>query len=176
MVERVEVVNFRDAIHYLRADDWGAVVLSAGPGHPTEYPIDEILDQCVLGSIPTLGICLGMQAIVGYFGGRIGQLAVPVHGKSSEIRLSDESILYRNLPMTVEAGRYHSLYADHHDLPDRLKVTSVSADGIVMSVEDKYVPILGVQYHPESIMSEAFGRTLLANFVQVAMETEGAWQ
>jgi anthranilate synthase len=134
------------------------VILSPGPGSPSEFGITHTINACKKREIPIFGVCLGLQAIVEAHGGSLGVLDYPQHGKVSSVSVVDtNSTLFQNLPETFEVGRYHSLYALPETLPKELKVTAISSDGVIMGIEHKYLPIAGVQFHPESIMTLASG-------------------
>ncbi|MDJ0696024.1 anthranilate synthase [Mastigocoleus sp. MO_188.B34] len=134
------------------------VVLSPGPGKPTDFSVKETIEVCIQRKIPIFGVCLGLQSIVEAFGGELGILDYPQHGKISQISVVEpESVTFKNLPKSFEVGRYHSLYALPDHLPGDLKVTAMSDDGVIMGVEHKTLPISGVQFHPESIMTLAGG-------------------
>jgi anthranilate synthase/aminodeoxychorismate synthase-like glutamine amidotransferase len=138
------------------------LVVSPGPGRPEDagYSVDFIR---TLGTeIPTLGVCLGHQAIAVAFGGSVGLAPEPRHGKVSMIT-HDGLGLFSGLPNPFEATRYHSLAAV--DLPDELQVVAHSEDGVVQGIRHRTLPITGVQFHPESIMTTA-GMDLLANFLR----------
>jgi anthranilate synthase component 2 len=137
------------------------LVISPGPGVPQDagYSVDFIR---TLGTeIPTLGVCLGHQAIVVAFGGTIGRAPEPRHGKTSEMSHDGKGLL-TGLPNPFVATRYHSLAAT--EVPAVLEVTAHSEDGVIQGVRHTDLPIEGVQFHPESIMTDA-GKDLLANFV-----------
>ena len=137
------------------------LVISPGPGIP-QHAGNAIEFVRTLGSdIPTLGVCLGHQAVVVAFGGRLERAPEPRHGKTSEITHDGLGVL-AGLPNPFTATRYHSLATV--DIPDDLVVTAHSEDGVVQGVRHRDLPIEGVQFHPESIMTPA-GKDLLANFV-----------
>ncbi|AJC96761.1 aminodeoxychorismate/anthranilate synthase component II [Staphylococcus hyicus] len=130
-----------------------AIVISPGPGTPEDYPIlFEVLKhfeyQC-----PILGVCLGFQLIAAFYGGHIVKAPWPVHGHTTKI-YHDQSALYEGLPSPFQVMRYHSLMVDITSLRAPLKVTAKNEDGIVLGIKHESRPIYGVQYHPESIMSE----------------------
>ncbi|ACK70697.1 anthranilate synthase [Gloeothece citriformis PCC 7424] len=134
------------------------VVLSPGPGQPSDFKVKSTITACMKRNIPIFGVCLGLQGIVEAFGGKLGVLKYPQHGKLSQIQVIDpDSILFKGLPSSFEVGRYHSLYALPEELPPQLKVTAVSGDGVIMAIEHKTLPISAVQFHPESIMTLAGG-------------------
>jgi len=143
------------------------IIFSPGPKHPKDSGIClEILNNIdELGNIPILGICLGHQAIGMNFGGEIRRLENPLHGKTSEITvLSENSVLFKNLPKKFKVMRYHSLYVDN--VPEELEVTARSEDGIAMAVEHKSKNIFGIQFHPESFFTE-YGKNMIRNFLNI---------
>lgn len=143
---------------------WDAVVLSPGPGLPTDAGcLMDVLDEAVKKGVPVLGICLGMQAIAQYFGGSIYNQAIVRHGQEALVIHNGKGNLFAEIPETFKVGLYHS-WAVSHDLPGELQQTAVSADGIMMALQHAELPVHGVQFHPESILSE-HGLTLFANFL-----------
>jgi len=138
------------------------LVISPGPGTPadTGYCVEYI--RTIGSEIPTLGVCLGHQTIVAAFGGEVGRAPEPRHGKVSLIAHDGKGV-FAGLPVPFEATRYHSLAAT--SIPDVLEVTATSEDGVVQAVRHRDLPIDGVQFHPESIMT-VVGRDLLANFLE----------
>lgn len=141
-----------------------AIVISPGPATPKQAGISEkaIINFCKI--VPILGVCLGHQAIGEAFGGKIVKAPIPMHGKTSYILHSHRSI-FNSLPMPFLATRYHSLIIDRKSLPDQLEVIAWTDDEIIMAVKHKMYPTVGVQFHPESIMTES-GLTLLKNFLE----------
>jgi anthranilate synthase len=146
------------------------VVLSPGPGKPSDFNIPETIANCIARKIPIFGVCLGLQGIVEAFGGKLGVLDYPQHGKLSRIYVTNpNSVLFKDLPETFEVGRYHSLYALPDYLPSQLKVTAISEDGVIMAIEHQTLPIAAVQFHPESIMTLAggVGLAIIQNVSQI---------
>ena len=143
-----------------------AIVLSPGPCTPNEAGICLELIAAAAGRIPILGVCLGHQAIGQAFGGKVIRAPEPMHGKVSEVT-HDGSGLFADVPSPVAVTRYHSLIVQRDTLPDCLAVTAESADGLIMGLAHRTLPIWGVQFHPESIAS-AHGHTMLANFLAMA--------
>jgi len=146
--------GFHDSI--LDIERPNLIVLSPGPGKPSDFKMAQTIFACIDRNLPLFGVCLGLQGIVEALGGELGVLTYPQHGKPSKISVLDpESILFRGLPQSFEAGRYHSLFALPDRLPPELKVTAVSEDGVIMAIEHRSLPIAAVQFHPESIMTLA---------------------
>ena len=116
------------------------------------------------GKAPILGICLGHQAICEAFGGTITYAKTLMHGKKSDVRITENHPLFDGLPPVFEAGRYHSLAADKNTLPETLAVIAETADGEVMGVKHRDYDIYGLQFHPESILTPS-GKQMLANFI-----------
>ncbi|MFN8015964.1 MAG: anthranilate synthase component I [Acidimicrobiia bacterium] len=130
--------------------------LSPGPGSPTDFGLSQIIDISIKNSLPIFGVCLGLQALVEYFGGTLSQLEEPVHGKASVIVLeSDSGKIFADIEENFEAGRYHSLYANENTFPfTELKITArTELDHVIMAVEHVSKSIAAVQFHPESIMT-----------------------
>jgi len=141
------------------------LVISPGPCTPKEAGISQQAIRQMAGRIPILGVCLGHQCIGAAFGGRIIQANRLMHGKSSLI-YHDGKTIYKDLPNPFQAIRYHSLIISREDLPDCLEVSAETEDGEIMGVRHKNFAIEGVQFHPESIMTQG-GETLLKNFLEM---------
>jgi anthranilate synthase component 2 len=142
------------------------IVLSPGPCTPNEAGVClELIRRASPMRIPILGVCLGHQSIGQAFGGRVVRAPEPVHGKADEI-VHDGSTLFRGAPKKLRAGRYHSLVVEERSLPRELKVSARNGEGIVMALRHLRLPVFGVQFHPESILTPD-GQTLLANFLRV---------
>ncbi|MDD2533450.1 MAG: aminodeoxychorismate/anthranilate synthase component II [Eubacteriales bacterium] len=142
------------------------IILSPGPGYPADAGIMPAVIRHFAGQVPLLGICLGHQGIAEAFGAQIIQAPVPVHGKRSMISLDRNCPMFKNLPPKVEVGRYHSLMADPRSMPDCLAVTATSEDGLIMALQHKTMPVFGLQFHPESILTD-YGQQMLKAFVGV---------
>ncbi|HMC10216.1 MAG TPA: aminodeoxychorismate/anthranilate synthase component II [Pirellulaceae bacterium] len=143
-----------------------AVVLSPGPCTPSEAGCSLELVRLAVGRIPLLGVCLGHQAIAAALGGRVVRGERPVHGRTSRI-LHHGAGLFAGLPSPLVVGRYHSLVVDEETLPRDLEVTARTDDGIVMALAHRQWPVFGVQFHPESILTDQ-GYSILANFLRLA--------
>ncbi|GAV33109.1 anthranilate synthase component 1 [Roseomonas sp. TAS13] len=135
------------------ADGIDLVVLSPGPGRPSDFAMTETLDLLVERRLPAFGVCLGLQGIVEHFGGALDVLERPMHGKPSLIHRKDSRFL-QDLPEEFAVGRYHSLHARRLVLPEEIAVTAETEDGVVMAVEHRRLPIAAVQFHPESLMTD----------------------
>jgi anthranilate synthase len=161
-----EVVTLRSGFPADAFDDLKPhlAVLSPGPGTPTDFDVTGTIAALARRRIPAFGVCLGLQGMVEHFGGALGVLDPPMHGKASRIRVLGGR-LFEGLPKEFLAGRYHSLYALRERLPADLEVTAESEDGVVMAVEHRALPMAAVQFHPESIMTlgDDVGLRLLAN-------------
>jgi anthranilate synthase/aminodeoxychorismate synthase-like glutamine amidotransferase len=165
--QQVEVVrNTTIDVAGVRERQPAAVVFSPGPCTPNEAGNSLEIVRQLHGELPMLGVCLGHQTIVQAFGGVIVQAAEPMHGRSSAV-LHDGRGIFAGLPSPLIAGRYHSLMADAASLPACLRVAARTTDGTIMAVEHQSLPIVGVQFHPESILTE-HGFALLAGFLRLA--------
>ncbi len=145
------------------------VVLSPGPGRPSDFRVPQTVGALLHRKIPIFGVCLGLQGIVEAFDGQLGVLNYPQHGKSSRIFVTDSnSVTFKNLPESFPVGRYHSLFALPQHLPKELKVTAISDDDVIMGIEHQTLPIAAVQFHPESIMTLAgeVGLEIIKNVVR----------
>jgi anthranilate synthase/aminodeoxychorismate synthase-like glutamine amidotransferase len=143
-----------------------AVVISPGPCTPTEAGCSLDVVRKLTGTVPILGVCLGHQAIAAAMGGRVIRAPEPFHGRASLVQHGGKG-LFTNLPDPLRAGRYHSLVVDRQSLPRDLVVTATTSDGVVMAVAHRHCPLFGVQFHPESILTE-YGYELLSNFLKEA--------
>lgn len=142
-----------------------AIIISPGPGYPSDAGISTEVIRHFGSSIPILGVCLGHQAIVEAFGGRTVKAIKPMHGKPSEIIIENTSAIFRGLPDKITVARYHSLISDDKCVPDCIKVTAHDEQGQIMAVEHKKYRIYGVQFHPESILT-GYGKMILSNFLK----------
>ncbi len=147
------------------------VVLSPGPGRPEDFGVSHTVAAVLERQLPLFGVCLGLQGLVEHFGGTLGLLELPMHGKASVVKVaagSSDGGLFDTLPEQFLAGRYHSLFAPADQLPSCLRATAHSEDGVVMAVQHTGLAVAAVQFHPESIMSlgEDIGMRLVANVVR----------
>ncbi len=141
-----------------------ALVLSPGPGRPENAGIMEDLIKETSGNIPILGVCLGHQAIAQVYGGKIGYAPTLMHGKTSPVT-HNKSILFNNISSPFIATRYHSLVVEPKSLPKEFNITAKTSDGVIMAIQHKKLPLYGLQFHPESIMTND-GKTILNNFLE----------
>ncbi|MGI8540572.1 MAG: anthranilate synthase component II [Rubrobacteraceae bacterium] len=159
VVRRNDEVSSED----IRALHPDRIVVSPGPCTPNEAGVSVEVVEKLSNEAPILGVCLGHQAIGQAFGAKIVR-GEPVHGKTARISHDGEGV-YKNLEQNFEATRYHSLVIEPDSLPDCLVVTSRSEDGVIMGVRHRELPVEGVQFHPESIMTRS-GHELLRNFLE----------
>jgi anthranilate synthase/aminodeoxychorismate synthase-like glutamine amidotransferase len=155
--------NDRIRVEEVRAMRPERVVLSPGPCTPAEAGICCDLIAALGGSVPILGVCLGHQCIGAAYGGRVVRAGRLMHGKTSPI-LHDGRGVFTGLPRPFQATRYHSLLVERESLPDCLEVSAETAEGEIMGLRHTRHPVEGVQFHPESVLTES-GKALLANFV-----------
>jgi anthranilate synthase/aminodeoxychorismate synthase-like glutamine amidotransferase len=144
-----------------------AIVISPGPKTPNEAGCSLEVVRKLGPRIPILGVCLGHQAIAQACGGRVVRSPRPVHGHASSIVHDGTSFLFDGIPAKLRAARYHSLVVEESTLPATLRVTARCEEGLIMALEHRVWPVFGVQFHPESILSE-HGHSLLANFLKIA--------
>jgi anthranilate synthase/aminodeoxychorismate synthase-like glutamine amidotransferase len=169
----VEVVrNDVDTAEGLLARGAAGLVISPGPGDPGEAGVSEACVRVFArAGVPVLGVCLGHQAIGAAFGGRIVRARTLMHGKTSPIEHDGRGV-FRGLPSPFEATRYHSLVIEPASCPAELEISARSPDGEIMGVRHRTLPIHGVQFHPESILT-AEGKRLLGNFLELCAEAAG---
>jgi len=160
------IVRRNDAIDPDEAEDMrpSHLVVSPGPGRPGDAGATPEIVRRLAPHTPTLGVCLGHQAIVEVFGGEVGRARELVHGKSAMVS-HDGAGVFRGLPEEFEAGRYHSLAATR--IPDELEICATTADGEVMAVRHRSLPVHGVQFHPESVLTP-LGADIARNFLEAA--------
>jgi len=141
------------------------ILISPGPGTPDDAGITLSAIERFAGRLPILGVCLGHQAIGQHFGGEVVRAPVPVHGKPVEIK-HDGKTIFDGIPQDFSAGRYHSLVVERNSVPDCLEISAESPDGLVMAMRHRTERIEGVQFHPESILTD-HGKKLLKNFLSI---------
>ncbi len=153
-----------DGIAALEPD---TLILSPGPGRPENAGVCMAAVERFAATVPILGVCLGHQAICAALGATVGYAKELMHGKVSPVEATGESALFAGLPRTFPVARYHSLAVDGHTLPPALRVSARTVDGEVMAVEHRELPVFGVQFHPESVMTP-HGDAIVGNFLALA--------
>ena len=143
------------------------VVLSPGPGSPSDFDCTATIKRARDRDLPVFGVCLGLQAITEAYGGELGQLRLPMHGKPSRIRVDDPGLVFSGLAREITVGRYHSIFADRATLPHEFRITAETDGGVIMAIEHKDQPVAAVQFHPESIMTlgQDAGMRMIENVV-----------
>lgn len=141
------------------------LVVSPGPGTPQGAGVSMPMVAAFAGRVPILGVCLGHQSLVEVFGGKVVRAGRLMHGKVSPV-LHDGKGVFAGVPQNFQAGRYHSLIAEPHSMPEVLEVTARTAEGEIMGVRHKNLPIEGVQFHPESILTPD-GPVIMGNFLKI---------
>jgi anthranilate synthase len=164
-----EVVTYRAGFphHLLASLRPDLILISPGPGRPADFGVPDLVRTAVRDGIPVFGVCLGLQGIVEAFGGELGVLNYPMHGKPSGVRHAGHGV-FEGLPEPLLVGRYHSLYAIPEKLPSCLEVTATSEDNVIMGVRHRELPVEAVQFHPESLMSaeEDAGLRMIENLMK----------
>ena len=160
-VRRNDAITVAEAL----AQNHTHLVISPGPGTPRDAGVSMGMIEAFAGRIPIFGVCLGHQSLVEVFGGRVVRAARLMHGKVSPIE-HDGKGLFDGMPPQFQAGRYHSLIAEPASFPAVLEVTARTAEGEIMGVRHKSLPIEGVQFHPESVLTPE-GPVLMGNFLKV---------
>ncbi len=164
---RVSTYRSRVALEAIESEKPDIVLISPGPARPSDFGVPDLVKELGRRSIPTFGVCLGLQGIVEAFGGQLQVLGYPMHGKGSPVSHRNQGV-FRGLPESFRVGRYHSLYANREELPACLEVTAESDDGIIMGVRHRELPIEAVQFHPESILTleRDCGLRLIENMIE----------
>lgn len=140
------------------------IVISPGPGRPSDSGISIEIIKTIGKTTPVLGVCLGHQAIGEVFGGKVVNAPILMHGKSSEVEHNGKGI-FQNVSQNFSAGRYHSLVVNYNSIPEDLEITSATKDKIVMGIKHKTFPIEGIQFHPESILTPE-GKIIIKNWLE----------
>jgi anthranilate synthase len=171
-----EVVTYRAGVPFevLDAVRPDMILISPGPGRPEDFGVPDLVKHAAHAGVPVFGVCLGLQGIVEAFGGELGVLPYPMHGKPSKVHHRGAGV-FEGLPEEIEVGRYHSLYAIPERMPASLEVTAESTDGIIMGIRHRTLPIEAVQFHPESILTAAgdTGLKLMRNALRLSRVTAG---
>jgi len=161
------VVHRNDEIDVAKALSLGVthLVISPGPGRPDAAGVSMAMIEAFAGRVPVLGVCLGHQSIVQQFGGQIVRAERLMHGKTSLVE-HDSKTIFAGMPQPFQAGRYHSLAAEESSLPDIFEITARTAEGEIMGVRHRELPVEGVQFHPESVLTPD-GELLMQNFLRM---------
>ena len=154
-----------DAIRLSDIDRFDAILLSPGPGLPSEAGIMPELIEKYSTTKPMLGVCLGHQALCEYFGGKLQNMDNVWHGRISKCHVQASTILFEGLPESFEVGHYHSWIVDPTSPGKDMKVTALNDKGWVMAAQHTSLPLMGVQFHPESVMTE-YGHQIIQNWIQ----------
>jgi len=169
MVEKITgnfpTVFRNDEISLEAVGNYDVIMLSPGPGIPSEAGILKDVIKRYAGIKPIFGVCLGLQAITEVFGGAIINLEDVFHGVATEMRITDkDAVIFKDVPETFLAARYHSWAATDEGFPEEIQVTARDEDGLIQAIQHKIFPISAVQFHPESILTDV-GEQLLRNFI-----------
>lgn len=164
--EDIKVVrNDEISVEEIEKINPSCIIISPGPGKPSEAGIIEEVIQTYYTKYPILGVCLGHQAIVEAFGGVVGYAKSVMHGKSSTIKVDTNNSIFKGIEENTKVARYHSLAAKKENLPECLQIIGESDDGEIMAVCHKNYPIYGLQFHPESILTKE-GKKIVENFLK----------
>lgn len=167
-VKQVDVC-FLESIHSVNLSNYSGIVLSPGPGLPKErINFNACIQSVIELGIPLLGVCLGHQAIVEFLGGKLKPLNRIIHGEASRITFKPD-VIFNNLAQNFLVGRYHSWVVDAEELPDNLQIIASTSDDLIMAVRHKELNVVGVQFHPESILTEC-GNEILNNWFVFCVE------
>jgi anthranilate synthase len=165
-----EVVTYRWGfpLELLETLEPHLLLISPGPGRPSDFRVPELVQHASRAGFPVFGVCLGLQGVVEAFGGELGVLDYPMHGKPSLVHHRGLGV-FEGLPDPVRVGRYHSLYAIREKLPPQLEITAESEDGVIMGVRHRDLPVEAVQFHPESLLTldGGAGLKLIGNAVRL---------
>jgi anthranilate synthase/aminodeoxychorismate synthase-like glutamine amidotransferase len=162
LVRRNDAVSIEEIEREIKPE---RILISPGPGTPDEAGVSLDVIRSFAGKLPILGVCLGHQAIGQEFGGRVVRAPLPVHGKSSTVS-HDSRGVFADLSQNFRAGRYHSLVVERQTFPEELEISAETSDGLIMGLRHRRLKIEGVQFHPESILTE-MGKKLLENFLRL---------
>jgi len=160
-VHRNDAITVEEAL----AQSHTHLVISPGPGTPRDAGVSMRMIEAFAGRIPIFGVCLGHQSLVEVFGGKVVRASRLMHGKVSPVAHDGKGV-FNGMPEPFQAGRYHSLIAEPSSMPDVLEVTARTAEGEIMGVRHKSLPIEGVQFHPESVLTPE-GPVLMGNFLKI---------
>ena len=161
---QVDVLSVND-FPMEKVKEYDGIVLSPGPGLPENYPQVAAFLKEYNALKPILGVCLGLQHIVTFFGGKLYNQQKVLHGKQIDLKIADDTFLFSNVPLPMQVGLYHSWAADRNHFPACLQITSNSENGVIMSIQHTDLPITAVQFHPESYMTTQ-GSIMIKNWVE----------
>jgi anthranilate synthase len=165
-----EVVTYRTGfpLEMIQKVAPSLILVSPGPGRPSDFGVPDLVRYAAKHEIPAFGVCLGLQGMVEAFGGELGVLDYPMHGKPSPVHNTGKGV-FEGLPSTFTVGRYHSLYAIREKLPACFEITAETEDGVIMGIRHRELPLEAVQFHPESILTleGQCGLRLMENVVRV---------
>ncbi len=172
ILRKIKFIDFHvepyEKVSASQLENYDKVIISPGPDRPEKYlKFNGIIETCINKNIPLLGICLGHQAICQYFGAKLFQLQEVVHGRQKDMIVTANSLLFSGIPSVVKVGLYHSWAIDLHTLPKCLLATGVSkSENCLMAVAHKQYKIYGIQFHPESFLTE-HGQQMIVNFAKI---------
>ena len=160
---------------YLKKESFDLAVLSPGPGKPRDFNLSQTLDLLLRHKLPIFGVCLGLQGVVEYYGGKLSTLAYPMHGKSSPVVIHNKHPLFCGIDNLSAFGRYHSLHVLPTDVPKNIEIIAKTSDDIVMAIAHQHLPVYAVQFHPETILSmhKQSGLRIIFNLMDLINETKG---
>jgi anthranilate synthase len=171
------VVTYRHGIPHDLIDQINPdlILISPGPARPSDFGVPDLVRFAAQRGYPLFGVCLGLQGIVEAFGGELGVLDYPMHGKPSLVHHSGRGV-FEGLPERIQVGRYHSLFGRKEVLPQCLEITAETDDGVIMGVRHKELPIEGVQFHPESLLTltDGIGLRLMENVIRTLAHAQTA--
>lgn len=171
-ITREELKKYR---HSCREGGLEGLIISPGPGRPEEGGISQTALEELEGSVPILGVCLGQQIIGQYHGAKVRRGRKAMHGKVTKMYNQGRG-LFHQLPKTYRVTRYHSLVVEREDFPSKLRLDALAEDGAVMAISHRKLPVYGVQFHPEAVLTQ-YGHELIQNFINISQEwREGTWE
>jgi anthranilate synthase/aminodeoxychorismate synthase-like glutamine amidotransferase len=162
---KLSVIDY-SSISLKMVEEFDKIILSPGPGLPNDYKTTFEIIKKFYKTKPILGICLGHQAIGSYFGAELQNMKHVKHGVNQQIEINSKSKLFKSIPKKITVGLYHSWVVSRKHFPKELQITSVSNDNKIMSMEHENYPLYGIQFHPESFLTE-YGATILTNFIEL---------
>ncbi len=166
-MKKVELkVILTENIKLLKLESFDKIILSPGPGLPDDYVNLSRLIEKFWKKIPILGICLGHQAIATFYGAKLENISPVIHGQAHEIKVLSQNLLFKDLPSKFRVGLYHSWAVSNDDFPNELTIDAISEYGVIMSFSSKKEKVWGVQFHPESHITE-YGFKILQNFIEL---------